>query len=308
MNIENIKIVNPVTESEEDFTLVSSFDSVDLIQGYQHFFNVDISDCLKTVKEIKLYKCKVTGYEFFWPATISGNDNFYRSLQNIDWYYQPHRWEFGIVAKKVLPGANILDIGCGDGKFLDLLKAGNKTNGLELNSVARELAKEKGHHVSGQDIKEFSAGNEEKFDYVTAFQVLEHVSNVKEFVTGALKTLKKNGALFISVPNNDVSYFKLIDFSIDNIDYKKTMLLNMPPHHMGRWTAQSFKKAAGFWGASVKSIEFEPANFWRTKLKRELFAAKKRMPVINNLARISNFIIKKTQPTSDTMLITIVKK
>lgn len=308
MNIGNIKIYNPVTHGTNDFKIIRTFKAGELVAEYHNIYNFDISDCFAETKEVFLYRCNTTGFEFYAPFTVAGNDKFYQNLQKISWYYQSNRWEFDVADKEIASGC-VLDIGCGEGSFLDKVKHKVSTYGLELNSAARDKAEKKGHQISGLYIEGYAKDHIEKFDYVTAFQVLEHIYDVKEFVLSALKVIKKGGILFISVPNNQVSYFKTIDFSFDNEQYKRAMLLNMPPHHMGRWTASSFRKAAEIWDATIESIRFEPVKPWRTNLKRELLIRDKYYAgLINYLPAVSNVVIKRLSPDDDTMLIAIRKK
>ena len=58
----------------------------------------------------------------------------------------------------------------------------------------------------------------------TRFQVVEHIADVGECLHAIIKLLKPGGSLAFSVPNNS----SFIQWDEENI-------LNMPPHHMGRW-------------------------------------------------------------------------
>ncbi|WP_338655529.1 class I SAM-dependent methyltransferase [Sporosarcina psychrophila] len=94
---------------------------------------------------------------------------------------------------------NMLDFGCGGGGLLHLLK--EKTSGiagLELDKTLYKMINDEGItcYQELQDIKE-------KFDYITMFHVLEHLSDP----IGMLKELKKylapSGKLIIEVPNSE---------------------------------------------------------------------------------------------------------
>ena len=71
-----------------------------------------------------------------------------------------------------IKNANVLDIGCGTGSFLEYLNDKNwNTVGIEPNQTAKEKAVEKG-------VTCFSETNElesQKFDIITMWHVLEHV-------------------------------------------------------------------------------------------------------------------------------------
>lgn len=92
-----------------------------------------------------------------------------------------------------------LDFGCGTGEFLKTLKTKSWTvEGVEPSAVAREKAES----ITGQKIHPQLAGvHNQQFDAITAWHVLEHVPELS-FTLQQLKTLlKKDGTLFIAVPN-----------------------------------------------------------------------------------------------------------
>lgn len=106
------------------------------------------------------------------------------------------------------PNKTVLDIGAGNGDFL-LYCRENKfdVTGVEPNSTARKIAKEKGLtlHESLDRI------SDRKFDVITMWHVLEHVPNLFEYLEQLKKMLNENGKLIVAVPNYksyDASYYK----------------------------------------------------------------------------------------------------
>lgn len=73
--------------------------------------------------------------------------------------------------------AAILDVGCGEGRFLAWLKSEGYANakGVDVSAQMAELARGRGLDVTRGDMKEILRANAGKLDCITAFDVLEHL-------------------------------------------------------------------------------------------------------------------------------------
>lgn len=102
----------------------------------------------------------------------------------------------------------LLDIGAGTGHFLDLAnKKGWKVTGIEPNEGAKNVALKK--NIDFADQIESLENN--SFDVITMWHVLEHVPNLEEQISQLKRVLKPNGTLLIAVPNFnsfDAKYYK----------------------------------------------------------------------------------------------------
>ena len=102
-------------------------------------------------------------------------------------------------------GKNILDYGCGTGEFLSYCKErGYQTTGVEPNETARN------HAVNsfGLEVKlpsDLNTLQDNHFDVITLWHVLEHVHQLKETIALLKQKLKDGGTLIIAVPNH-ISY------------------------------------------------------------------------------------------------------
>lgn len=96
----------------------------------------------------------------------------------------------------------ILDYGCGTGMFLATCKeAGWKAFGFEPDSDARAIANAKGLdvHTTKPDLA-FKLGGA-KFDVITMWHVLEHVTDLDATLAFFKNNLHDKGTLIIAVPN-----------------------------------------------------------------------------------------------------------
>jgi len=105
------------------------------------------------------------------------------------------------LALKHSENKSILDIGCGTGDFLGYCKNnGWETLGLEPDQSARELAL-KNNNVEVKSLSNLYSLEENSFDVITMWHVLEHVYNLNKDIQQFKKLLKPNGTLIIAVPN-----------------------------------------------------------------------------------------------------------
>jgi len=109
--------------------------------------------------------------------------------------------KLNLVNKNSTKKGTVLDIGCGTGYFLQACKEdGWKIEGMEPDSTARALAEKNTGQTIFQDL--FSVKEENKYDVITLWHVLEHVHKLNESIQHIHKLLKENGRLIIAVPNH----------------------------------------------------------------------------------------------------------
>jgi SAM-dependent methyltransferase len=98
-----------------------------------------------------------------------------------------------------LTNKDVLDFGCGPGGFL--LKARNRTNeifGIELETRLKQHY-EKNNLFVVQHSHQLPQGK--KFDYITAFHVVEHLEDPAAILIELSQRLKKGGKIIIEIPS-----------------------------------------------------------------------------------------------------------
>ena len=187
----------------------------------------------------------------------------------------------GIVKSKT-----VLDIGCGKGLFLDLMKKNNKiTYGLEPSDQASEIASKKGHKMIDKSLF-YSAQKDIKFDLITMFQVAEHLS-VKEILEENIfskmyQSLEAGGQLVIETPSYECDYAK---------KYKSDWRALEMPRHLVIFSPKSLSKILTDIGFKVKVYTrvspIDVRESFKLKFRENTF--KNKMLKLAALAKIAFF-------------------
>ena len=110
----------------------------------------------------------------------------------------------------------ILDLGCGNGQnSIKAAKIAKKVIGIEISRALLKTAKETANENRIKNV-EFETGNlEEKLKYknqafkkIIFLDVLEHLRKRDQILTEARRIMKKNGLMFVGVPNSETSWKK----------------------------------------------------------------------------------------------------
>jgi 2-polyprenyl-3-methyl-5-hydroxy-6-metoxy-1,4-benzoquinol methylase len=139
-------------------------------------------------------------------------------------------------------GGNILDVGCGSGKFLDLMKSlGWKTTGVDFDEKAVLSAKLKGLdvHLGSLEEQHFP---DNYFDTVTLSHVIEHVYDPPALLKECARILKSGGTIVICTPN-----FK----SFGSRFFKYHWRGLEPPRHLHLFTPDSLRGLVEISGLEV---------------------------------------------------------
>jgi 2-polyprenyl-3-methyl-5-hydroxy-6-metoxy-1,4-benzoquinol methylase len=110
-----------------------------------------------------------------------------------------------VFARLLEPGPRrILDVGCGDGRFLSVLRDhGPKAwelHGIDIDARAVERAASRGVRAQVSRLEDYDPGAE-RFDMVVLFQVIEHVSAPDEMARRVHDLLVPGGLFVIETPD-----------------------------------------------------------------------------------------------------------
>ena len=180
------------------------------------------------------------------------------SYYTYKYYGLINRYFLHLRANKIPKKGSILDVGCGEGSFLELMKKrGYECHGLETSKDGAKKAMLKGLTVHN-NIKKIR----EKFDVITLWHVLEHITNPVSYLRQIRSLLKKNGCLIIAVPNFDSIQSKI----------GRDMWFHLaPPLHIFHYTTKTIEallKRENFKVVKVNhfSLEYNPFGYLQTFL------------------------------------------
>ena len=198
---------------------------------------------------VKLQSCSQCGLQYFSPA-VSGTEQFYSELTSSSpHYYDDTKWEFDYARHFLQQDHRVLDVACGKGAFLRSISGSvSEAVGLDTNPDAVNRGNESQIRIIHQSVEEFSTEYSGYFDFVSAFQVIEHLTRVLPFVRAAYRCVKPGGVLVLSVPNRE----RRKDLSFGSLDY--------PPHHISRWHENQLALLAQELNSTILTVAKEPLS------------------------------------------------
>jgi len=261
------------------------------LEEYQVMFNKEF-DMLVTIpvpKNISDYY-KSEDYISHTDSKKSLFDKVYQAVKNITL-----KRKLKLINSFNTKSKKVLDVGAGTGDFLKVCKMNSwEIFGSEPDSGARNIAAKKGVNLE----KDLSKFQNQQFDVITLWHVLEHVENLQEYITTLKSLLTENGRLIIAVPN-----FK----SYDAIKYKEFWAAFDVPRHLWHFSKTSISKLFSYENMKVEKILPMKFDAYYVVLLSEKYKHKKSKPFsafINGFK--SNFKAKSTKEYSS--LIYVLKK
>lgn len=160
----------------------------------------------------------------------------------------------------------VLDVGCGDGKFLfSLQEKGCEVYGIEVNPRCVESCCASGLTVFNGTLEEANLADA-SFDCVILSQVLEHLGSPTRALKEIHRILRPGGRIFVFCPNGDGYLRDLFGTSWHGWHI---------PFHLHVFTRRTLARLAhqaGFEVARIRTVT--PDDFCTTSLKAYLFGSR----------------------------------
>jgi 2-polyprenyl-3-methyl-5-hydroxy-6-metoxy-1,4-benzoquinol methylase len=219
-----------------------------VIKLWREIYQIEIRAEFHDIAQMELRSCANCAVSFFAPECLAGSALMYAQLADRGTYYLSAKWEYEVALKDLQGREKILEIGCGSGIFIALAKqvASLSVEGLEQNRGAVTEALQRGMRVREATAEDVAKQSPATYDAVCSFQVLEHVPRPAEFLQACCALLRPGGLLILAVPNQR--------------SYVRHMVnpLDMPPHHMTRWTRKALERVQAHFPLRVQHINYEP--------------------------------------------------
>ncbi|MDE0770095.1 MAG: class I SAM-dependent methyltransferase [Opitutaceae bacterium] len=142
-------------------------------------------------------------YRNEYAATLGGESS---PEDHLTTYGDLNRRQFEVLATHLTDETKYLEIGCSFGGVLAHVEAAgvDKCVGVDPNKedcafVSNRLAKSQIINDTFEDVEL----EDDHFDLIASFEVLEHIANPRQFLEKAARLLSSGGRLCIEVPNHD---------------------------------------------------------------------------------------------------------
>jgi SAM-dependent methyltransferase len=173
------------------------------------------------------------GYRHLQPATPLAPMIGYLSVL-IPLVRRRASFNWGGMVIPFLKGRRLLEIGCGSGSYLAVMRMlGWTVCGIEPDPAAAEVAARIADcqvHIGTIDDAPFEPAS---FDAVVSNHVIEHVYDPKSFISSAARLLKKDGLMAVQTPNFQSLGHKLFGADLFSLD---------PPRHLCLFTPASLRR------------------------------------------------------------------
>jgi SAM-dependent methyltransferase len=158
-----------------------------------------------------------------------------------------------IIEKHVRGTGSVLDVGCASGAFLrQMRESGWGVTGVEPSEAQfRRATKVLGDNANIQQCVLQEASLQGDFDLVTMWDVLEHVTHPREFLSLAATLLRPGGSLVLNVPRIDSPAARLLGrrwpvLLAEHLNYFTVPSLRLCGEAAGLRLAHTGQRAAAF--------------------------------------------------------------
>jgi 2-polyprenyl-3-methyl-5-hydroxy-6-metoxy-1,4-benzoquinol methylase len=139
-------------------------------------------------------------------------------------------------------GGRWLDVGCSNGPFVELAREhGMDAEGIDLSAVAVEAARARGVPAACATLDAWQPA--ERYDTITAFDVLEHTADPVDFLRAAHARLAPGGTIALTLPDQGSLSRRLMG---------RRWYFYMPEEHLHLFNRRTLARLLGRTGFSIR--------------------------------------------------------
>jgi SAM-dependent methyltransferase len=125
-------------------------------------------------------------------------------LDELHWWFRARREVLAaLITRRArpAPGGRLLEIGCGTGHNIPMLRRFGEVDAIEIDPAARAIAEKRlGRPVANAPLPDLPGIADQSFDLVGAFDVIEHIKDDRAALSGIARVLKPGGRFVMAVP------------------------------------------------------------------------------------------------------------
>ncbi|MCC7373069.1 MAG: methyltransferase domain-containing protein [Verrucomicrobiales bacterium] len=174
--------------------------------------------------DLQIWRCRACGFVQLDPTFAETfYDDYLMTVSHsalMQRYQREQAMDF--VDRHGLRAKRVVEVGCGDGNYLEHLRAaGAEVIGNEPSARFRELAVNRGFQVQAGYVHRHAPVPGGPYDGFATRQVLEHVPDPREFLLGIRASLKPDGVGLVEVPSLEqaLAGHRFYDFFADHLNY-----------------------------------------------------------------------------------------
>jgi SAM-dependent methyltransferase len=218
--------------------------------------------------DLQVWRCSACGFvqidpvftetyydEYIMTVTHSAQMRTYQETQARDFVER-----FG------LSGRRVVEVGCGDGNYLEYLReAGAVVTGNEPSKPFRELALALGLTVHGGYVHRDAPVPGAPYEAFATRQVLEHVPDTHDFLLGIRRSLAPGAVGLVEVPSLEQALegYRFYDFFADHLNYFTARTLRFALERAGFEVIETSRGMNGEFNVALVRVaaEFEFGDF-----------------------------------------------
>ena len=144
-----------------------------------------------------------------------------------------------------VPNGRLLDVGCGNGRFLRAMRTlGWTVQGVEFSEDGVRVCRKSNLAVHHGDLVS-AAFPDDHFDVITVRHVIEHLPDPASFVRELARVLKPGGQLILETPNSAALGRRWLSVN---------WFANEVPRHLFLYAPENLKRLTGNFGLTCKAL------------------------------------------------------